>query len=424
MELALDFISAIFIQIALFYFFGKLYEKKPIIKITYVISVIIVGMWQILMNLCGLNILSTISTVIYIFIMYIKMYGCSIKESRNYSIVIWIIAMLVDIVVALVFNTTNLVKLYFEKEKLAKAIATIIMSLIMILISNIRFLIKNIKRLMNKINKLNIPLNQIFIVIAIFIVISFVGIQSMGDMENVMSMVLLEIYTTVIIVFLIIMKYQIRTLKITNQILEKNNEINMKIITEYKVLKHNLENQLLGIKTVANKPAKMLLEELIKTYNNSFVTRYNVNSMPSGINGLIMEKIYEYNNLKITIDNRIKNNILDEIGPRRYNLFCEALGISLDNALQASSESVDKIISLSCQENNEIIKMTITNSFSGMIDIEMLGKVNYTSKEFGHGLGLYSLIGRKNLHVSSIIKNNLFVNMIIIKKKKNPKKDS
>ena len=57
------------------------------------------------------------------------------------------------------------------------------------------------------------------------------------------------------------------------------------------------------------------------------------------------------------------------------------------------------------------------NSFEGNLDLEQIGELKYTTKNTGHGLGLYSLIGLKKLNIKTSIKNNIFINEIKILKK-------
>jgi len=206
-----------------------------------------------------------------------------------------------------------------------------------------------------------------------------------------------------------------------NEILEKNDIVNRKVITQYRVLKHNLESKLMGVKTVSNDEAKQLIDEMILDYNSSFFIKHDVNAMPLGINGFVFEKLYKYQdeNLDISVTNKIKNNILDSVGSRNYNLFCEALGVTLDNALEASKNSQEKLFYLEFNETNDKVTIKVINTFSGDIELDKLGTVQYTTKEKGHGFGLFSLIGRKNLTITTSIKNNRFINFLEIKKKNN-----
>ena len=116
--------------------------------------------------------------------------------------------------------------------------------------------------------------------------------------------------------------------------------------------------------------------------------------------------------------NKLKKDILNILSPRNYNLLCEALGITLDNALDAAIKSKEKNLYLSFLETQNNIKIVIANSFLGTIDIDKVGTINYTSKQNGHGLGLVSLFLKNNLIIKNKIKGNLFITQMLISKLK------
>ena len=416
----INFSTAVLSQISAIFLFGKLSKKKINLKIIHVIIIIFFGIIQIMLNMYNLKWQNTLLSIIYLFYMFKCLFSCSTKESQNYGIIIWTISLLLDIFLMLLGTSLNLMYLYESNTNLYKSLASVIMSLILIIIGMIKGAVIWLNRIYKKICKLNITINHIFITIMIFL---FIGMMSSNNMNNQFLITLffsLGIIILAIIILFISMNYQIVTLKITNEILEKNNEVNQKAIYQFRILKHNLESQLMGVKTVANKKAKELLDNLIKEYNESFYIKHDINSMPLGINGLVFEKLYKYNEdkIEISITNKIKSKILNAVGPRSYNLFCEALGVTLDNALESAKESKDKLVYIEFRENKDYVQMKIMNTFHGNIDLDKLGTVNYTSKSEGHGLGLYSLFGRKNLTITTSIKNNLFVNKIEVKKLK------
>ena len=53
-----------------------------------------------------------------------------------------------------------------------------------------------------------------------------------------------------------------------------------------------------------------------------------------------------------------------------------------------------------------------------VLDLESLGKINYSSKINGHGFGLFTLFEKRKLNITTNIKNNLFRVEISINKKK------
>ena len=134
---------------------------------------------------------------------------------------------------------------------------------------------------------------------------------------------------------------------------------------------------------------------------------------------LYKKKIYgfENNELSIGIDNNINSNVYDELTPKSYNLLCEALGILLDNALEATEKTKEKILMIDMKETEESYHIKIINTFQTVLDIDALGTLKYTTKKTGHGIGLFSLIGRKKLKIKTSIINDLFFNEIIIEKK-------
>lgn len=208
-------------------------------------------------------------------------------------------------------------------------------------------------------------------------------------------------------------------LKETNNLLSKNIDFYIKRINEYRILKHNLKSKLNGLKSVSNKKSIPYINELIEEYNDRMIIPKDIMEVPNGLNGIIYEKVYEFNNkdLQITVENKIKKEILKILTPKNYNLLCEALGVTLDNALEAASKSKDKIVYLKFNESKENIIIKIMNTFSGSIDLDKLGTINYSSKNLGHGLGLFSLLSKDNLKISTCIKNEFFINTILIPKK-------
>ena len=426
MTIFLCYIATLFSQIAIIYFFGKLCHVKPKkISIKSLIVISIATAIQVYLNLMGYRnlvykIIAPIFTITYFWILFSKIYSCSKAQVQNYSIIIWIISFLFDILVMLVVNMFNLIQFYESNVHISKSIGSLTMSILLILVANIPGNIRLLNKLCKKMSKINI--SGIYIVGLIFLYI-FIAISSLRYIENrfiILLFLIIGFSLLVILITFISQQYQIVVLKKTNEIIEENNQINIKIINQYRILKHNLESQLLGVKTVSNKKAKELIDNLILEYNSSFYIKHDINSMPSGINGLIYEKLYSYkdDNINLTINNKIKSKILPAVGARSYNLFCEALGVTLDNALDASKKSKDKIIYLEFRENKDKIIFKIMNTFKGKIDLDKLGTINYTSKASGHGLGLFSLIGRKNLTITTSIKNNLFINSIEVNKEK------
>ena len=114
----------------------------------------------------------------------------------------------------------------------------------------------------------------------------------------------------------------------------------------------------------------------------------------------------------------IEKELCDILSAKKYNHLCTAIGILFDNALQAVKENKEKAIEISFIEDNENVYFILKNSFSNFIDLEELGKNNFTTKFNGHGIGVNYISKLKTLNIKNEIINNMYVSKLIIKKSK------
>lgn len=416
-EIIMSLISMIIFQIAAFYAFGRLSGKKIKIKWIDIVLILFNFLVQIITFKLDIRIVANMFNILYFYFMFQSLYKCSREEAKNYGIIIWIFCIVLDLIVMLVFNVFDLFKYYELNPLVSKTIGSLCMSFLLIVTVSIKPFLTHYQKIYQKVSKLNISSKYIVGIITILLILGFMELKFIKDDIVISLIFIIAVLFTALIIQIIAKNYRIMVLKLTNKLLEENNLTNKKVITEYSILKHNFESELLGIKDVANKEAKALIDDLLEDANSSVYIKNDINAMPLGINGLVMGKLakHEKSNIKISITNDITSNILDVVSPRSYNLFCEALGISLDNALESAKNTKEKLVYLEFKETSTEIKLIVINTFSGGVDLDCLGEVNYTSKKKGHGLSLYSLF-RKNLNIKTSIKNNLFINDIAIKK--------
>ena len=105
--------------------------------------------------------------------------------------------------------------------------------------------------------------------------------------------------------------------------------------------------------------------------------------------------------------------------------FTRAIGILLDNAIEASSQSKRKFVNFSAYEENQKIKIEISNSFVNKgLEVEELSKKGVSTKGTNRGLGLFKVkdIISKYPKISheTIINGNDFYQKLIINKIKLP----
>lgn len=91
--------------------------------------------------------------------------------------------------------------------------------------------------------------------------------------------------------------------------------------------------------------------------------------------------------------------------------------ISLDNAIESSLNSIEKLLVINLFATDTEVIMEIKNSFDNSLNIDEIGTLNYSTKGSKRGLGLFSIFRNKEANVKLKIVNNLFVVKISAKKK-------
>lgn len=355
--------------------------------------------------------ITTSITFISIIMTYKIFTKISNKDLLFYTIVQWLIGIILDIIVMICVN------IIFKSD--FRIIGSFLMTIAY-------FIIGSNSKAINFINKMKKRLYDInyfsYLLIAFIIIYFYLGSFCLKYMNNQLVPVMIFFISTtflVLIVSFIIQISQIKSLKESIKILTRNNEFYIERLDDYRILKHNLIANLNGIKAVTNKKSVSLIDDLILKYKGKLNLPKNFKQLPTGINGIIYEKIYNViddTKLNISINNKIKNNIIEVLTARNYNLFCEALSIALDNAIEASEKSKEKLLFLEILEDKENLILKIINSFEGMIDIDKLGTKNYTSKKKGNGLGLFSILSLKTVTITTSIKDNKYFCTIEVKK--------
>lgn len=368
----------------------------------------------------GLETINTISSLLSYFILYFFIFRKNSKEIFFYGMAIYIIALMIDIFT--MFRTSITSKIFSNLDIIyIRAIDTLTMLIILMLILRLKKLNNFLKSLYNKIKNIKFPYLRILLLLNTIFTLGFTILYIMlgkNINEFQVYLYLLTISVIILVIVYINKEYNNYTLKETNEYLIKTNEFYINIVNDYRILKHNIIHQLNSVKTVSNKKAISLIDDLIKQYNENETDVHNIKKMPVGISGIVYEKIYSFNNkeIKLGIENSIESNIFDNLTPRSYNLLCEALGILMDNALQATVKTKEKILMIEMKESELNYQIKIINTFQDLLDLEKLGTIKYTTKNSGYGIGLFSLIGRRKLKLKTSIINDLFLNEIIIEK--------
>ena len=206
------------------------------------------------------------------------------------------------------------------------------------------------------------------------------------------------------------------SLTLKNKYLNDNLLNYQKTADNYRTLKHNLKNDLFII--ARSKDKEKAIRRTYEKYNQDEEWVNNIGSIPSGLQGIIFLKMQfaENNKVKFYMDNQIDFEKLDE-GTALYLDTCEVIAICLDNAIEASVDTEEKLICMGLYNDDDCYTINITNSFNNFVDIDKLGEKNYSTKNRNSGIGLNYIANlNKDIKIKRIISDTNFKTIITIKK--------
>lgn len=115
--------------------------------------------------------------------------------------------------------------------------------------------------------------------------------------------------------------------------------------------------------------------------------------LPSnGFKGMFYYKISKAEELgikiSINISAGIKKSVLHNMNAEDYKQLCRIIGVYLDNAIEASAISNEKLLGIEIYLNNNDVEIIISNSYLGEVDIKNVNEKGYSTKGKSHGYGL------------------------------------
>ena len=393
-----------------FYKLNKIKYKLTIKEEILFIIITLINMYITYKELYSIKfIYNLISVYIPLLILGIK-HKISIKEQLHSYIIVYFLAMVLDIVSAsitgpILTNISQPLRIIVNDI----CITTIIYLIFYIKVTN-KFIIRIKYTLDNNkvINAITLITLLIFYKFGIHIFYNEVNTEIKIDFIVLISVII------ILYIYITVNYYIVKTIKDYNKNLLDNIKGNDQLYKDLRIEKHNISNYLLSLKELPKKEIDESINKHLKQ-NNKKNNDTNIKDIPLSISGFIANKFYNYKHLYVFVDDTIKNiNFYDK---KIYNNLCNTLGIAIDNSLAAVKVSEDKNIYLSFVKEKEYIKISIVNNFNNSINIDKLGTFLYTTKDDGNGLGIYSIKNNKSLHYNINIINDKFHFNIFIKNK-------
>lgn len=413
----------IFSTFSFAYLFYKLSDadKKINIKIILIFALGVIA--QSVIQYCESTSLRISSFFIYFPILFYMLNPVPIKKLIYYVLTVWFCGMGIDILTillaSLVFYFFRVkFNIHINYSEYVSMILTILTTIILIIIGYKKLINSFVKKIYTKIVNIKY-VNFLLTVFSIFIlgitVLMFLNVKSLD-----INLLLLLIFILMIITFSVLVRFKViedENIKYLKT-LKDNNDFYIKMDDENRVFKHNLMAKLLSIKSVSNKKAMVLIEDLIMQFNKSIDFSNSIKIIPYGLNGIIYQELYPYlKELNIKINNEINYDIFNVLNPRRYNVLVEKLVVILDNAIESSLKSQNKSIVINIFDNDNSIIIEVQNTFANNVNLDLIGNINYSTKGKKRGLGLFSILRSNEANVSVKIVNNTFISKIVTKKR-------
>lgn len=319
-----------------------------------------------------------------------------------------------------------------KQSYLAGLTSNLFIAFMMFLLINIMHTKKMIKELFEQ---LYIKKNKIIISVFVLTILSF-SILLYSIFFDISTTYALCLNVALIIIYSILV-INIFSQTNKNEKLQQDYDLKINELSEYekaliekrKIL-HNHDNDLIVIRGMIkykkeNKKAINYINSLLKESNHiDKLVLQKVEYIPEGgLQGLIHQKIELMKQNNINVYLQVNDNIseinFNKINSKKNKDICTIIGIFLDNALEASADTIQKSVSIVLTKEKKNLVINISNSFKGRIDASKIDEAGYSTKgsNRGFGLDIVKTIIEKNNYIENErhITSNIFNQKLIIK---------
>ena len=428
-----DFIGNILGTIGVFLFAKIILNTSiKVSKNRLIIDFLLSAIFYTIIMLCFTGTIKTVFMVVAIYI-FIKDIFKENNKSTFFLAFIYIILLIIPDLFVLFFVTEilGLSKEFCYDVFAGSILCNLFVQLLIVIITfYLRPLLKKIinTEISNN-NKIIIFSTATFLCIAIFFYIFAKEFRIDGNSIP---------YLVAIIVFSVILfsliKQTIDNYKLTNEydkLLEFMTTYENEIENQ-RILRHEIKNEFRTIR--AKICDKQENKEIIEYIDEIIKDKYEVNKEkyakfgylpPNGIKGLCYFKTQEAEkrniNVAINISKKVKASIIYNLNIKQQRDFGRIIGVILDNAIEASTETEKKQIGIEAYISAEQdFKLIVSNTFNNKVEVSKIGKERFSTKgkNRGHGLLLVKQLVNKNdiFEVETAIQEGLYIQTIIVKK--------
>ena len=383
------------------YFVGSILLIKKEINLKKIVTAFIPFL---IMYYCILCLLDSIYAIFFsgicLFWLIRVIFKENIFRSLFMSLIIHTIEMVFKFIIILILNdmSLDLIHTYKTLDLTAFYINIVAMILSVILVLLIKNPLKNFIKFVSGLKHREIVL--LIIIYTSFILITlfqpphhFFSLQTVTDF--------LIIYTvTAMGIFNISSEMKMEALTDHYREIFEYSKANEELLSNYKMQVHENKNKLIMIKGLlegSKKDVKKYIDSVLKEINeDKSNTNYWLTELKyiplAGVRNFINYKLIKLKKLgaeiEVFVSSELENIDASSLSNKEYNQLSTILGVILDNMIESTKETKEKLISINIYLEDDIIHAEFVNSFSGEIDISRLNEVGYTTKGEQHGVGL------------------------------------
>ncbi len=275
----------------------------------------------------------------------------------------------------------------------------IIISIIMVLIVNVRESGRFFKIFSDNVKTKGLegiaPLVLIIIVIYAAL-LYYIYYQINGITVMILSVILITIICVLLMTVLKEKNYSVNLKKEYEELISNLNEYE-KVLEKYRLTNHENINNFIIIKGMLEKNesdvVKQIDEIICNKQQDDNEILFKTKKLPTGgLQGLVYQKMLIMKEKNIICNLEISKHInakkMKTLESELNKKICTIVGIFIDNAIEAVVDLNKKNVGLYLyMENNELC-FSISNNFSGIINLDKIDNIGYSSKGKGRGYGL------------------------------------
>ena len=432
LEIINGILSSAVITISVYFYGYILFKEKDTklnSKIYNITAMLISTILYAIIFLCFDNIIKTILLCVLFTLTFKFVFKITYGKAVLSSIIFTILSIIPDLITLGIATRIFDNKEYIYSNIAGNIVTNVSISILMILLTII------LKNILKKIINYSLSTNKKIIVVSTLTLLSlaifFYNFINTFRLNNGILG-----YVVIIITLITILFYLFKQ-KMDNDVILKKYDDLLNIMKNYendieeqRIMVHETRNELMTIKSKISDKEKessiiKYIDSILGDKVSSKMSKYSkFKYLPSnGIKGFFYYKFTEAEKqgikVSVNISKKIENSFLGNLDTKDFKDLVRIIGVYLDNAIEASTESNDKKLGIEVYLINKDIEIIISNTLENKINIDKIGKEKFTTKGKHRGHGL--LLVKHILHNNSIfeshteINNELYVQKLKIK---------